>query len=152
MKLISEFPDSNNTSVADTVLVQRAAAVAVAVALVLAATKLSFFLLSGSLVIALSAWDSAADAVVSFVNRVVLKYARQDADEEHPYGHGKAESLAAVAQGAVIMSGGIMIFVASINTLVAIANGKTNISTPSWSSALFFVGAAVASGALTWWL
>lgn len=49
---------------------------------------------------------SAADVVASFIVLLVIKLANKPADEEHPYGHGKAE---------VIVSGivGILLFLVS---------------------------------------
>jgi ferrous-iron efflux pump FieF len=132
--------------------VQQAATLAACVAVGLALSKLALFLMSGSLVVALSAWDSAADSVVSFANRFVLRYARQDADDDHPYGHGKAETLAAVAQGAAIMSGAILIFIAAAERIWGIVRGQPAQSQSDWFTAIFFLFAAAASGLLTWWL
>ena len=60
-----------------------------------------------------------SDALESFVNLagatfalVMVSYARTPADEEHPYGHGKAEYFSAAFEG-------VMIFVAAIAILVA---------------------------------
>lgn len=94
-------------------LAQKTALVAAFCAAGLALGKLFLFLLSGSLVVALSAWDSAMDMVVSLINRKIVKYSRLDADYNHPYGHGRIESIAALGQGCLIIGGAIGIIASS---------------------------------------
>ncbi len=131
---------------------ERASLVAVVVAFLLAVSKLFLFFYTGSLVVALSAWDSAADTIISFVNKRVLRFARQDADDEHPYGHGKAEHLAALAQGSLIIGGAIAIFASAAQRLLHSLSREIVIPETSWFAAVFFVFAGVASLALTFWL
>lgn len=51
---------------------------------------------SGSLAILSSALDSALDALNNVVALVVVRVARKAPDEDHPYGHGKFETLGAL--------------------------------------------------------
>ncbi len=136
----------------DSTAPQRASTVAAFTALFLALCKLFLFFLTGSLVVALSAWDSAADAIISFANRRVLMFARQEADEEHPYGHGKAEHLAALAQGSLIIGGAVAILVSALDKFSHALRGSALPMNASWGTALFFVFAAGASLGLTLWL
>jgi cation diffusion facilitator family transporter len=46
--------------------------------------------------------DSLSDAVVSGVNLLLVRHAASPPDPGHPYGHGKAEGLAGLAQGLVL--------------------------------------------------
>lgn len=52
---------------------------------------------TGSLSILGDAAHSASDVLNNVVGLVVLKYASEPPDKEHPYGHGKFETLAAFA-------------------------------------------------------
>src|SRR5690554_5197775 len=52
---------------------------------------------------------SASDIISSLVVYVSLKIAKKPADREHPYGHGKAESLATVAVGIFLLLAGLSI-------------------------------------------
>lgn len=52
---------------------------------------------TGSLSILGDAAHSASDTLNNVVGLVVLKYASEPPDKEHPYGHGKFETLAAFA-------------------------------------------------------
>lgn len=57
--------------------------------------KLVAGLLAGSLSVISDAIHSAVDSLNNIVGLVVVKYATQAPDEEHPYGHAKYETLAA---------------------------------------------------------
>jgi ferrous-iron efflux pump FieF len=78
-------------------------------ALLLAAAKAAAGILSGSVAVLSSALDSAADALASFVNFLFLTVASKPPDEGHPFGHGKAEHLAALLQGALLLGGSIFL-------------------------------------------
>jgi cation diffusion facilitator family transporter len=73
----------------------------IGVALVLG--KLVVGLLTGSLGILSEAVHSILDVVASVFALVAVGTARKPADSEHPYGHGRAENLAAFAEGVLLM-------------------------------------------------
>ncbi|MDN3678951.1 CDF family cation-efflux transporter FieF [Vibrio tapetis subsp. quintayensis] len=81
-----------------------AAYAATAVATVLLIVKLMAWWVTGSVSLLASLIDSMLDIAASGVNLLALRYALQPADKEHTFGHGKAESLAALAQ-AMFISG-----------------------------------------------
>jgi ferrous-iron efflux pump FieF len=60
---------------------------------------------SGSIAILSSALDSAGDAIASLVNFALLTVASKPPDAGHPFGHGKAEHLAALFQGVLLLGG-----------------------------------------------
>jgi len=59
-------------------------------------------LVSGSLGVLASALDNVADIFMSTVNFLSIRKAMDPADESHPYGHGKVETMATLFQGGVI--------------------------------------------------
>lgn len=125
----------------------RAALFAAGMAAVLAICKFLLFWKTGLLIVALSAFDSAVDVLVSFVNHRIIRYARMDADSDHPYGHGKAESIAALGQGALIAGAAVTILSSSVQRLI---NGEQTIqSEHQYFSIVFFVVAAISSEAIT---
>ncbi len=65
--------------------------------------KLVVGLLTGSLGIISEAVHSLLDLAASGFTLVAVRTARKPADTEHPYGHGRAENLAAFAEGVVLM-------------------------------------------------
>lgn len=81
-----------------------AALLSVAVALLLTAIKLGAALATGSVAMAGSLADSALDLVASVITLGGITWAARPADEDHRFGHGKAEALAALAQGALMMT------------------------------------------------
>ena len=84
----------------------------------LCAAKLATGMATGSLSILASALDSLMDLCTSAVNFVSIAIARSPADEEHQYGHGKAEALASLFQGAFIALGGAWFLVESVRRLL----------------------------------
>ena len=59
--------------------------------------KLTVGIASGSLAIIGSALDSCVDALSNGLALIVVGMAAKEPDEEHPYGHGKFETLGALA-------------------------------------------------------
>ena len=79
------------------------AAVSVAIGVVILVAKLVVGLLTGSLGIISDAVHSLLDLVASAFVLVAVRTARKPADREHPYGHGRAENLAAFAEGVLLV-------------------------------------------------
>ncbi len=88
-------------------------------ALLMAIAKLAVGLAAGSVAVLSSALDSAGDAFASFANFIFLTIAAKPPDDDHQFGHGKAEHLAALLQGAVILAGGIVIGISAIRRIRA---------------------------------
>lgn len=88
-------------------------------ALVLAAGKFAVGIVSGSLGVLSSAFDSLADIFMSAVNLVSIRKSLDPADKTHPYGHGKVETLATVFQGLVIGGTGAWVVREGVLRLVA---------------------------------
>ena len=65
--------------------------------------KLVVGLLTGSLGILSEAAHSVMDLIASTFALVAVSAARKPADSEHPYGHGRAENLAAFGTGVLLM-------------------------------------------------
>lgn len=65
--------------------------------------KLVVGLLTGSLGILSEAAHSFLDVVASFFALAAVRTARKPADNEHPYGHGRAENVAAFAEGVLMI-------------------------------------------------
>lgn len=62
--------------------------------------------------------ESACDFVAIFSTMVALKLGRKPFDAAHPYGHGRAESLAAILISLVIIATGGWILVDSVHTIM----------------------------------
>lgn len=62
--------------------------------------------------------ESACDFVAIFSTMVALKMGRKPFDEKHPYGHGRAESLAALLISLVIFATGVWILIDSTHSIM----------------------------------
>lgn len=73
--------------------------------------KLAAGVITGSIAILTEAMHSAIDLLASVVALISVRKAEEPADEDHPYGHEKAENVAAGAEAMLILVGaGIIAF------------------------------------------
>lgn len=83
-------------------LMRRATYAAVAVAAILVTVKLAAWLITGSVAMLSTLVDSFLDALASVVTLLAVRHALTPADQEHRFGHGKAEPLAGLGQAAFV--------------------------------------------------
>ena len=98
-------------------LLRLATRASVAVAGILIVTKAIAWWLSGSISMLAGLTDSLLDGVTSFLNLLAVHYALRPADDDHRYGHGKAESLAGMAQALFIAVSAVLIAFQAIERL-----------------------------------
>ena len=91
---------------------------AIAAASLLIIVKLVAWILTGSSSILAALTDSLMDVTTSIINLLAIKIALQPADNEHRFGHGKAESLAGLAQAAFISGSAVFLIFNSISALI----------------------------------
>lgn len=90
----------------------------VGIALLLFVLKIAAWYLTRSMAILTDALESTVNVIAGFISWYSLYVAAQPRDSNHPYGHGKAEFLAAAVEGAlIIMAGGIIIYEAILHLL-----------------------------------
>ncbi|MFJ2429699.1 cation diffusion facilitator family transporter [Pseudomonas rustica] len=90
-------------------LLRLATRASVAVACTLIVAKAIAWWLSGSVAMLAGLTDSALDGITSMLNLLAVHYALRPADDDHRYGHGKAESLAGMAQALFIGGSAVLI-------------------------------------------
>lgn len=88
--------------ISDANLVKLATCGAIAVASALVLGKVYAWHVTGSLSIQASLVDSLLDMFASLLNFVAIYHALRPADDEHRFGHGKAEALASLGQSVFI--------------------------------------------------
>ena len=81
---------------------RRAARASVVVSLLLVTIKAAAYFASNSVALLASMADSALDLFTAGLNMLAIHESLTPADAEHRFGHGKAEPLAGLAQGAFI--------------------------------------------------
>jgi cation diffusion facilitator family transporter len=100
-------------------LASRAAALSFTSNITLMVMKITVGVITGSIAVLSDGIDSAEDAVASTFAFLSIRLANQPADEEHPYGHGKAESIAAAGQALLIAGGAGYIIARAIHRMTA---------------------------------
>lgn len=82
---------------------------ALAATVALSVMKLAVAAVSGSVGMLSEAIHSALDLVSSLITRVTVSVSHQPADENHPFGHGKLETLSALFEAFLLIVAGIYI-------------------------------------------
>ncbi len=90
----------------------------VGVAVILFAIKLLAYILTRSVAILTDALESIANVSAGFIGLYSLYIAARPKDQNHPYGHGKAEFLSAGVEGSLIIIAGVIIIYQSIYNFI----------------------------------
>lgn len=98
---------------------RRAALASVSVSLVLVVIKAIAYFATGSVAVLAALADSGLDLFTAWLNWIAIRSALTPADAEHRFGHGKAEPLAGLAQGAFIAGSALFLVIQSIIRLVS---------------------------------
>ncbi|MEW5818821.1 MAG: cation diffusion facilitator family transporter [Cyanobacteriota bacterium] len=102
----------------DNIKKQRAAKLSIYSNITLTLAKIIVGFISGSVGILSEAIHSAMDLVASFIAYFSIKAASEPADAEHPYGHGKYEDVAGLAEAVLIFIIVIVILHESVSRLL----------------------------------
>lgn len=94
---------------------QLAATVSAAVSIVVLIWKLKAYYATNSSAVLSDALETVANVVTAFVALFAVKMAAEPADENHPYGHGKAEHFSAAFEGGLIFFAGITVIYSAIH-------------------------------------
>lgn len=97
--------------------VRLASAFAVIAAASMILVKLYAWYQTDSAAMLASLTDSFFDVTASIINFFVIRYALMPADQEHRFGHGKAESLAGLAQAAFILGSAVLLILHSVERI-----------------------------------
>jgi ferrous-iron efflux pump FieF len=99
-------------------LIRMATSASLFVAGILIILKLGAWAYTDSLSLLSSLVDSVLDIAASIINFIAARYALQPPDEDHRFGHGKAEDLAALGQAIFIAGSGLFITFEAVRRLV----------------------------------
>ncbi|NNV57886.1 cation diffusion facilitator family transporter [Limnovirga soli] len=86
--------------------------------IILFVAKIIAYYVTHSLAILSDALESIVNVVAGVIGLYSLYIAAKPKDKEHPYGHGKAEFISAAAEGALIISAGILILYETIQNFI----------------------------------
>jgi cation diffusion facilitator family transporter len=72
------------------------------------------------------ALETLVNIAAAIVSLVVLKFISQPKDENHPYGHGKAEFISSAVEGGFVLSAGLAIFIEAARDLFSLKKIEFN--------------------------
>lgn len=93
------------------------ALVSIGAAVVLVALKLGTGIATGSLALVSAGIESSGDVVAAILTLLAVRLGGQPPDREHPYGHRRAENLAALGEAAILTGGGVFVVVEAVGRL-----------------------------------
>ena len=97
---------------------EKLALLGIVVNALLAAGKLTAGVVGHSFALVADAVESLVDIAGSVVVWSAMRYGSKPADEEHPFGHGKIEPMAALAVASVIVLVGIGVAVEAVRQII----------------------------------
>lgn len=95
---------------------ERGALLSLVTYMILAALKLTIGIYAGSIALRADGFNNVTDIVVSIAVLIGLRVSQKPPDKDHPYGHWKAESIAALIASFIIMVVGIQVLIDAIGS------------------------------------
>ncbi|MBO7244211.1 MAG: cation diffusion facilitator family transporter [Alphaproteobacteria bacterium] len=96
-------------------LLKAASIASISTAILLIGVKVLAYLVTGSVSILSSLFDSVQDFMTSAVNYAAVRHSTQPADNEHRFGHGKAEAIGSLVQGIIILAAAFFLLKESLH-------------------------------------
>ena len=121
---------------------QLVALASLSVDITMVVAKLVVGLLTGSLGILSEAVHSLLDSVASAFALLAVRTSAKPADRQHPFGHGRAENLAAFVEGILLLLTALGIAYAAVNRLFT---GGAHVDAAWYAIALLVAGVAMES-------
>jgi cation diffusion facilitator family transporter len=96
---------------------RRTALVSLLAAAALVVLKLGTGLVTGSLGLVSAGIESSGDVIAAVLTLLAVRLGGRPADANHPYGHRRAENLAALGEAAILIAGGTVVVVEAVDRL-----------------------------------
>ncbi|MBS1886731.1 MAG: cation diffusion facilitator family transporter [Actinobacteria bacterium] len=93
------------------------ALVSIGAAVLLVVLKLGTGIVTGSLALVSAGIESSGDVIAAVLTLLAVRLGGQPPDREHPYGHRRAENLAALGEAAILTGGGVYVVIEAIDRL-----------------------------------
>lgn len=116
---------------------ERGAWISICAYLFLTAVKISLGYMTGSKALAADGLNNSTDIVVSIAVLIGLRISRKPPDENHPYGHFRAETIAALVASLIMAVVGLQVFIQAVKTVIT-----GEYSTPDSLAAWVAIGCA----------
>ncbi|MDR2601750.1 MAG: cation diffusion facilitator family transporter [Spirochaetaceae bacterium] len=106
----------NTATKAETI--KKASIIAITGNLILAAVKIISGVKAGSMAVVADGVDSSVDVLIGIMQIFVSTIIMRPADEDHPWGHGKAETIATVVLSFILFYAGMTLVFNSTHTII----------------------------------
>ncbi len=111
-------PESGLTIAQNAALTRRVTALSLGFAALLTVLKLGAWIASGSVSMLASLADSGLDMLAAGATFFAVRYAATPPDQEHRYGHGKAEAFASLVQAGLVFASAALVAREAVQHLV----------------------------------
>ena len=120
-------------------LVQRLATASIAIAFLVMGLKFFAWWLTGSVALYSDALESIVNVIAASIAWYAIRVSHTPADEDHPFGHHKAEYFSAVTEGVLIVVAAILIIQEAVGAFLE----PTTITTPGLGMGVNVVATAI---------
>jgi cation diffusion facilitator family transporter len=127
-------------------LIHLASVTALAGNTVLAAVKIILGLKAGSMAVVGDGIDSTIDVLIAVMSLVVVRIISRPADESHPWGHGRAETLATALLGSLLFFAGAQLVLNAAGRLLE----GTSLNIPEPAALMAALISMAGKGLLAW--
>ena len=97
----------------------RAGAISLAASVVILALKAAAYLYTGSMALLADAAESVVNVIAAALVTYSVAVSRRPPDADHPYGHGKAETVSAMVEGGLIFAAALLIAIEALRRIIA---------------------------------
>ena len=104
---------------------------------------------TGSLALIADAWHTMSDTISSVIVLIAGRVSRKPADDEHPFGHGRAEHIAVIIIGVLLAIIAFEFVVSSIEKFGT--KVKTNFGTVAWIATVLSIVAKEGMAQFAFW-
>ena len=123
-------------------LTRSVTALSIATAAALLAMKAVVWMFSGSVALMASTADSALDLIASAATFFAVRYAAVPPDEDHRFGHGKAEAFASLLQAGLVFASAALILQEAVRHIVQ----KETVSHETWAVVVMAISILATGG------
>lgn len=116
--VLGAMPADNAIRSPDSGAVVRAGVVSLLAGLGILGVKVLAWSLTGATVLLVDAAESLVNVMAAGLVAYTVAVSARPPDEDHPYGHGKAEPLSAMVEGSLILAAGIAIAVEALRRML----------------------------------
>jgi cation diffusion facilitator family transporter len=118
---------------------------------ILAALKIGLGLYAGSLAVTGDGIDSSVDVLIAIMTLIVGRVISRPADKEHPWGHGRAETVATAILSCILFFAGAQLILNSAGRLLDALNGAgARIEAPEFPALIAALVSIAGKSLLSW--